>query len=670
MTLLLAGILPAEATPAGTPLESLSLDQLEQRLEEIDAELAQLAHYSLRSGIGSIGYRSLRHKNADGAEWIEVEFDREYPIDEIMLVPAIWRDTEKGFQADGFPEEFRILAGTTSNRTGAVVAEYGVADGTLPRIAPLVVPIHGTSASWVRVEATHLTPRAFDGSHIFQLSEILVFSGPENVALRQPVKTSSNAPDSAGAWDERFLVDGFMPYLMDSAQGNQSLAYVSQIGDKPALTIDLGTSRPISRIHLHAVDQGDTVPQAYAGDLGIPHHLRIDGANRADFSDAETLLDYRQNSINDTGPIMMWNIPETICRYVRVSEVETDLSPDINTSKFRIGFAEIELFSNGRNVALGKSASGGTSPSPNRTLSALTDGNNLYGKILPVRDWLDELARRHGLETERPQVEAELTRRFAHQKTNLNRMSWLAALLAAGIGFTFLIDRNLRMRQLTRIKERFAADLHDELGANLHTIGLLGDLAREAVDSREELIELLDRSRVFTERSGAAARHCTNMLEAKGLCEDLVDEMKRSSARLLADLDHGISFEGEEILQRLKPRNRIDLFFFYKECLTNIIRHSGATQVTTKLSADSDGIQLTITDNGHGLNGEVPSSLKRRARLLGAQVSTEPSESGGTCIMLKFRPRRGLSFSQRSISPKSKIPSDHSTPDAGDTFAL
>jgi signal transduction histidine kinase len=121
--------------------------------------------------------------------------------------------------------------------------------------------------------------------------------------------------------------------------------------------------------------------------------------------------------------------------------------------------------------------------------------------------------------------------------------------------------------------------------------------------------------------------------------------MKRSSDRLLADLKHTITFEGEQLLNQLKPRKRIDLFFFYKESLTNIIRHSGATEVTTRLTAAPDLITLSITDNGHGLadlpNGSgVPASLKRRARLLRAQVTAESPAEGGTRITLKLRMRR------------------------------
>ena len=274
----------------------------------------------------------------------------------------------------------------------------------------------------------------------------------------------------------------------------------------------------------------------------------------------------------------------------------------------------------------------------------MTDGNNLYGKILPIQDWLKELARRHDLKTSRPYIVAELSKRYAQQKTNLKRVSWLAVLLAIGICATILIDRFIQMRQTTQLKERFAADLHDELGANLHTIGLLSDLARASIEAREELIDILEQVRIFTERSGAAARNCTNMLEAKGICEDLVESMNRSSTRLLADLDHDIEFKGQDKLKKLKPRKRIDLFFFYKECLTNIIRHSKATKVTTTLIANSKAIDLTITDNGKGISTtfdkkQIPPSLKRRARLLGATVTAFSSEKG-TRIHLKLNTRK------------------------------
>ena len=643
---LLASMLSTTASiPDLSQIKALSTSQLEEKLTAIDTELESLAHYSLRSGIGVIGYRSDSIGSGNRKEWIEVELEDEVSVDEVVLVPTIWRDAEKGFQPDGFPEAFRILAGTDSNGKSSIVARRDFTDGPLPHIGPLVVPTAGVTASWIRVETIQLSPRAYNNDFVFQLSELLVFSGEENVALHRPVKTSTSGGDHAGAWSERHLVDGFMPYLMDSAQGSQSLAYVSSLGTLPSLILDLEKEQPVSRIHLHSVDQSDTVPQAWAGDLGIPERLKIEGANSPDFSDAVPLLDYRRESINDSGPIHMYRIPETPCRYVRFVPWISSALSDTQQGKMRIGFAEIELFSNGHNVARDKQFT--TIPehlNSGRSLSALTDGNNLFGTILSTRDWIRELARRQDLEMERPLVISELNSRYGNQKTTLTYLSWLVGILTAGIVITILIDRNIRLKQVTRMKERFAADLHDELGANLHTIGLLSDLAKETVDSREELLELLDQTRDFTERSGIAARYCTNILEAEELCEDLVEEIRRTSKRLLADVEYELVFEGEELLHQLKPRKRFDLLFFYKECLTNIIRHSGATKVTSRFSANKRGILVTIADNGHGLqniNGNpVPPSIKRRAHLLRSQVSIEHPGKGGLRVILKLKNRR------------------------------
>ena len=640
---LLAGCIATVA--AAERLEDFSLSELEQRLAEIDGQLEQLANYSLGTGIGAIGYRSRSYTNANQREWIGIDFGEVFRLDEVMLVPAIRRDTENGFQADGFPIHFRLVAGTGADTNGATIAEYTCDDRVLPRIAPFRIPCNGTPASWIRIEADELSARAFDNRYVFQLSEILAFSGQENIALHKPVETSSEIDPGNTGWNSRYVVDGFVPYLMDAAQGEQSIAYLtpSGAGEHPVLILDLGASHPVSKIHLHAVEQSDTLPQAFAGDLGTPKRMRIEGANQPDFSDARLLLDLRQDTIYDMGSIMMRNIPETPCRYIRLQVVEPSANPLYGARTPPLGFAEIEIFSRGRNVAAGKPVTTDFEPqNPYRSLASLTDGRNMYGDILPIRDWLNQLALRHELETERPSVAAELNRRYARQKTNLRRMGWLAALLATGTIITILIDRIIRQHAVYRTRERIAADLHDELGANIHAIGLLGDLAQAAKESPAKLDRLLQRMRALTERTGAAARHCTNMLEAKDLYGDLVEDMRKTSARIMADLDYNIEFHGEEFLARLKPRKRIDLFLFYKECLINIIRHSGATEVSTQLIADHPTIQLTISDNGHGFNGDVPSSLKRRARLLGAQVSSKKSESGGTRITLKLKTNKWI----------------------------
>ncbi len=638
---LLAGVVNTLA--AAIPPDHLSLSALEERLQDIDARLAQLANYNPGGGIGAIGYRSRSHDRAGQTEWVEIEFGNTVPLDQVLLVPAIRRDAVKGFLSDGFPERFRLRVGTGQDRQGRVVAEYTGGALLLPRIAPFVIPCQGTRASWIRIEAQTLSQRAFDSKYVFQLSEILAFSGQENVALHKPVRSfAANDPGAAQGWAESYVVDGVVPYLMAAAHGTKSAAFVnvSEMGDRPALTIDLGASYPLSRLCLHAVDQSDTVPQAFAGDFGIPQELRVEGADAPDFSDAKVLIELHHDTIYDIGPIMTRPFPETDCRYVRLQVVKPNDNPLYGKIPARLGFAEIELFSRGRNVALNKPvAANFKADHPVRRLSNLTDGMNYYGTILSIRDWLNQLALRHELETERPLVSAELGQRYARQKANLNLLAWLTVALVLGVVGVILFDRARQRRALELTRKRIAADLHDELGADLHALGLLSDLAQAARTAPDKLADLLQRMRALTERTGKAARHCTNMLEARDLYGDLVDDMRRTSDRILADLEHQLEFEDPEKLRQLSPRKRIDLLLFFQESLINIIRHSGATRTHTRLSVADGQITLTVSDNGLGLAGKIPPSLKRRARLLGAEVDVGASESSGSCIVLRLKRR-------------------------------
>lgn len=645
---LLSGLLPAVAVPEimNGPIAPLFTAQLERRLASVDFELTQLASYSLRSGVGSIGYRSEVHEESETTEWLQIDLGPKRSFDQVVLVPSIWRDTQSGFRADGFPEEFRIVAGGAGNPEGKVIASFGKNDEVLPRIAPFIVSCPGTAASWVRLEATKLSPRAWDGKYELELAEMMVFSGEENIALHRPV-TASSTEQEVGARGKPFLVDGFTPYLMDAAQGQQSIAMVSGvgIGDAPSIELDLGEVQPINRLHFHTTDLSDTVPQANGADFGIPRQMLVEGAKLADFSDAVPLVVYRAASIYDTGPILMLHFPETACRYVRLTAIEPFINTLGDVKGSQIGAAEIELFSNGRNVAVGKAVTASFSLNdPLRHFRAVTDGRNLYGNILPIRDWLDQLARRHDLESARPVIVAELNHRFARQKSILRLLGLLSALLTVGIGVTVLIARNLQKRKIEEIRERFAADLHDELGANLHTIRLLGDVALNALDSPERLKTVLLRSQNLAERTSAAVRQGIHLHQAGGLHENLPDDMLRCSERILADIEHDISIEGREVLNRLPPGIRADLFLFFKESLVNISRHSGATRFSIDLTASVKQIRMVISDNGCGIpdsgsNG-VPASLKRRARLLSAQVSAGISIHGGASITLTFKPTR------------------------------
>lgn len=669
LLLIIVGLISSviEMNGADVKVEERTLEQLEQRLSDIGSRLKEVAQLSLRSGSGSIGYRSKTNPSSDHNEWVEIQLKEARTIEEVVLVPALSRNAQSNFHADAFPQALRIWAGTDEDRRGQLVGTFRAEPGTLPRIAPLVIKVKPVDASWIQIEATQMSRRDFDGKFCLQLSEVMVFSMGQNVALHQPILTSSDARDNYGAWSKEFLTDGHTPFLMDAAQGEQSNAYLGKHIEPPVLMIDLEGSYPLSYVHFHIMETSDTVPTALAGDYGMPDHIIIEGATRSDFSDAVLLLDAKRRNLNERGPIMMWALPEAICRYVRIVCIPPapensggvsasnsgaqgggpSTSALINAQDLSwIGFAEVELVSMGKNVAINKPFTGQNIIS-GRDMKVLTDGRNFYGNVLTIHKWMSQLAERHDLEFERTLVSAELSLRYAKQKQTLKWLIWLAGTLTVVTFIIIYVERMLHRRELADVKQRFAADLHDEIGANLHTINLTSQLISKRSDQLPpEINQLTGRIQSVAERTNRAIRHVTNIQTSSEIYTYLPDELKRAAERILIGLNHEIEVHGEEHLRQLSPRRHNDLVLLYQECLINICRHACATRVGTCLIASHKNIQLIVEDDGNGLPNETqnepPPSLQRRAKLLRAKIRVDRPDGGGTTVTVKLRRRSRL----------------------------
>lgn len=632
-------VFAAEEEPAG-----MSSDALKERHAEVEEELARLAPLMMRTGLGSQGYRSQPLKD-DGTISVQINFDRKQKFDQVVLVPSIWRVDESSYQADGFPDEFRLLVGS-GETDGVEIAAVSESDGLLPRTAPVVIDCPGSEGDWIRLEAKVLTPSFWNERKMLQLSEIMVFDGGVNVALAQRVTSSMTAANAART-SVSLLVDGQVPYLMDARSGAPSVAFVSEFGIKKGagITIDLGELQEIDGLALHRVDLGDTVPQSTVSDFGLPTAMLIEGAKDRSFQHPIFLGELGVKGVYDAGPILSLGFSATRVRYLRLRITEPYLRKpgEISAGMTQFGAAEIEVLSNGNNVALGKSIEADFEGlRKTRKLSALSDGRNLYGDILSQREWMNQLARRHELELMLPKLREEMDLRYSSQIRNMRILTWSVALLLGVAVAVYLWGRLRRIRELSELRERLAADLHDELGANLHTIGLLSDMAERATNEKpERLPTLLRRIRSETERSGEAVRRCSNLLVTDEEYSGLIEDMERSARRISGEAEHELLVEGREEIERLPGPLLHDLYLFHKECLVNIGRHSEATALRTRLQAVGGELILRVEDNGRGLAGEeeklVPASLKRRGELLGGKISAGTGSGGGTEIELRLK---------------------------------
>jgi len=76
-----------------------------------------------------------------------------------------------------------------------------------------------------------------------------------------------------------------------------------------------------------------------------------------------------------------------------------------------------------------------------------------------------------------------------------------------------------------------------------------------------------------------------------------------------------------------------------QEAVTNVVRHSGATRALVSVKVNDDAVDVTIEDDGVGIDAAVDRSdgsglrgMSERAHALGGEVVVRPGPDGGTIV--------------------------------------
>lgn len=159
-----------------------------------------------------------------------------------------------------------------------------------------------------------------------------------------------------------------------------------------------------------------------------------------------------------------------------------------------------------------------------------------------------------------------------------------------------------------KMARRFSHEMHDELGQSL--TGLRGMLSRvkdsEFGTIRAECVGVVDEVLQNVRKLSQVLRPV--ILDDFGLDSGLRWLCERFGNRTDIEVTYESNFSG-----RLAGRLETHLFRIAQEALTNIARHSGATEARLELAVGEDRVTLLITDNGRGM----PSPPERKHASLG-----------------------------------------------------
>jgi two-component system sensor histidine kinase DesK len=185
-------------------------------------------------------------------------------------------------------------------------------------------------------------------------------------------------------------------------------------------------------------------------------------------------------------------------------------------------------------------------------------------------------------------------------------------------------------------RQRIARDLHDTLGQKLSLIGLKSDLARKVLHKNPEQAKSELKDVQQTARTALnEVRKMVSQMRGIRLKEELVRVRQiLDAAEIELKVEHQLPFKNSSLfLENI-------LSMCLKEAVTNVVKHSKATQCTIKMEQLRNELRLTIQDNGIGLVEENDTHkgsglLGMRERLEFVNGTMQIIGDNGTAIIIK-----------------------------------
>jgi signal transduction histidine kinase len=199
-------------------------------------------------------------------------------------------------------------------------------------------------------------------------------------------------------------------------------------------------------------------------------------------------------------------------------------------------------------------------------------------------------------------------------------------------------------------RSRIAAELHDDLGANLTQIQWLGDAASLAQSTAVGENELIHR---ITRKSRDMVRLIDEIVWAvnpkNDTLEQLVTYVCNFAEQFFRDSPTRCRIDVADTIPayKLEADVRHHLFLIAKEALHNVAKHGATDRVWVRVACDAEAFSLLVEDKGRGFDpasaeaGNGLANMRNRAELAGVDLTIDSSPGHGTrvALLMKLNPQ-------------------------------
>jgi signal transduction histidine kinase len=194
-----------------------------------------------------------------------------------------------------------------------------------------------------------------------------------------------------------------------------------------------------------------------------------------------------------------------------------------------------------------------------------------------------------------------------------------------------------------REQQRIGHDLHDGLCQHLIGVALAGKVLSEQLAAKSapesnavnHIVEMVEGAIDLT-RTLARGLHPIDLTG-----EGFIDALRQLAATMTEGFRTTCVFESDTPVEITEPVVATHLYRIAQEAVTNAIKHSRAKEVVVRLDAETDGLTLTISDDGVGMPAKMPAgmglrTMAYRASVIGASFNIGGPLSHGTRVTCKL----------------------------------
>ena len=193
-------------------------------------------------------------------------------------------------------------------------------------------------------------------------------------------------------------------------------------------------------------------------------------------------------------------------------------------------------------------------------------------------------------------------------------------------------------------RARIARDLHDQLGANLTQVALLGEMVET---DKEEPSEVETHARQISSTARETTRALDEIVWTVNPSNDTLDGLINYLCKYaqeflaLAGLRYRLEVPSQLPAIPISPEVRHNVFLAAKEAVNNVVKHSQASAAWVRLHLEAHRFILEIEDNGRGLAAGSEKkgrsglgNMRKRMEDVGGTFEAATGAEGGTLVRL------------------------------------